>query len=341
MRRYGLLFVLALSIFLLYACASTSTNHIDKEAPAVLASAGSQSPSPDVTAQGPSSPDAQHPDDETGVSSPEPDQAEIEETPAVSPQIPSDESGNSVQESINADAGKAEAAASPEVSPTPDNTIEQEPEVEISSEQPPLMTQLVQGAGLSFEDIAFTQLVLVAAEGSKAMIYCYDKGESGQWVLNEDIGYVKGYVGRNGVSIEKLEGDGCTPGGLFALGYAFGNNAKPATGMAYKAITEESYWVDDPNSIYYNQWVEGKDDADWSSAEYLSENVVSYAYAVNIEYNTAPNIVAGKGSAIFLHIGNKPTSGCITVTEDQLLHILKWLSSDKSPGMLIAAHAGT
>jgi L,D-peptidoglycan transpeptidase YkuD (ErfK/YbiS/YcfS/YnhG family) len=246
----------------------------------------------------------------------------------------------------------ADESPSPSITakPTPDSSSEQKPGSTPTAGaqtpaptpgtdvvQPPLLSQMVEKAELSFDDIGCSQLILVNADKTNADIYCYDKGENGLWKLNETLGYIKGYVGRNGVSVDKHEGDGCSPGGLFSLSYAFGNNAKPETGLSWRAITKDTYWIDDPNSKYYNQWVENVDDADWTGGEHLSENVVSYAYAVVIDYNTAPNTVAGKGSAIFFHIGNKPTSGCVVVTKDTLLNVLKWLSEDKNPGMLIVA----
>jgi L,D-peptidoglycan transpeptidase YkuD (ErfK/YbiS/YcfS/YnhG family) len=251
-----------------------------------------------------------------------------------SPETPPTNAGGQTAASTTDTDPTAGNGAIPDPSETPD-TGEKPGTVAV---QPPLLTKLVQKAGLTFDDIDYSQLVLVAADGSKAAIYCYDKSENGVWKLNESLGYMMGYAGRNGVNTDKHEGDGCSPGGLFGLGYAFGNNPKPETGMPWRAITNDTYWIDDPNSKYYNQWVEGTDDADWTGGEHLSENVVSYAYAVVIEYNTVPNTVAGKGSAIFFHIGSKPTSGCVAVTQDTLLKILKWLSEDKQPGMLIVGN---
>ncbi len=216
----------------------------------------------------------------------------------------------------------------------PKDTTEPAPEAE--NRQPPLLTEMVEKAGLSFDDITFSQLVLVAAEGATADIYCYDKNDDGLWELYDNTGHIKGYVGRNGVSTDKREGDGRAPAGLFSLGYAFGNNAKPETGMMWQEVTKDTYWVDDPDSKYYNQWVEGTADADWDSAEHLSASPKSYAYAVVVEYNTE-NTVPGKGSAVFLHCKNEPTSGCVAAPQEEILRILKWLSEDRNPGMLIVA----
>lgn len=180
----------------------------------------------------------------------------------------------------------------------------------------------------------YMQLVCVTARGSSAEIRCFEKNNTVGWFLVEPLGMITGFTGRNGISHSKREGDGCTPAGLFKLGYAFGMNEKPETKMKFRKITAESCWIDDPGSRHYNTWIEGKDGADWKSAEYLADYPREYAYAAVIEYNTAERI-PGKGSAVFLHCGSKPTSGCIAMPEQELLKILKWLDPEKQPGILI------
>lgn len=201
--------------------------------------------------------------------------------------------------------------------------------------QPPILEQAAANIGFSFENIELSQLIHAAIEYSYAKIHCYDKDEAGIWHLNNYLGIISGFAGKNGVSSFKKEGDGCTPAGLFRLGCAFGNNDKPETKMAYKKVTADSFWVDDPSSRLYNTWVEGTENADWSSAEHLSIYKDSYAYAVVVEYNTAPTLNE-KGSAIFLHCGNKPTAGCIAVPEELMLKILQWLDPEKTPGILVS-----
>lgn len=204
-------------------------------------------------------------------------------------------------------------------------------------EQPTYLTQVLNAEGLLFENLDFGQLVLVVAQDTKADIYCYEQS-NGIWSLNGELGYINGYVGRNGVNENKLEGDDCTPAGMYYLGYVFGVNSKPETEMIYRQITENSFWVDDPGSEYYNQWVEEKEGAVWNSAEHLCKYPNSYAYAIVIEYNWMPNTVSGAGSAVFMHCGDAPTSGCIVMPEQKILQILKWLSSDENPGILIVTN---
>lgn len=199
---------------------------------------------------------------------------------------------------------------------------------------PPELARALKDAGLWHDMTEFSQLILVTAKASSAEILCYIKDTGGIWRLDEQIGVMSGHIGRNGVSRQKMEGDGCTPAGCFRLGYAFGLREKPDTLVPYKNITRESFWVDDPSSRFYNTWVEGSINADWSSAEHLCDYPREYAYGVVIGYNTGP-VMPRKGSAVFFHCGNKPTAGCVAVPEEDLLRILKWLDPAKNPSILI------
>jgi L,D-peptidoglycan transpeptidase YkuD (ErfK/YbiS/YcfS/YnhG family) len=188
---------------------------------------------------------------------------------------------------------------------------------------------------LLVSDADYSQLLLVASNGTQAEIFCYEKDESGSWSIAGELGGITGFVGRNGVCAQKREGDDCTPEGLYRVGFAFGNNDSPPTGLTYRKVTDQSFWVDDPDSLYYNQWVEGEENKDWDSAERLWESKRAYAYAAVIEYNMGADTVPGKGSAIFLHCGTLPTSGCIAVSEPDILRLLQWFSADKEPHILI------
>lgn len=193
----------------------------------------------------------------------------------------------------------------------------------------------IAAAGWKQDGIYSAQLVLVSVRLDSAELRCFEKTGS-EWLPVDTIGNLSGYIGINGISAGKSEGDGRTPAGLFRLGHAFGIREQPETKMAYRMITKDSYWVDDSDSRFYNMWFEGRRYDGWLSAEHLCDYPEQYAYAVVIEYNTAERI-PGKGSAVFLHCGCKPTSGCIAVPEPQLLTILKWLDPGKSPVILIKA----
>ena len=169
------------------------------------------------------------------------------------------------------------------------------------------------------------------ADGSAAELVMYEK-HGQKW---EVIRRTSGVVGRNGVSAESCEGDFRTPQGIFPLGFAFGTEQMHDLHLEYRVADADCYWVDDPESAYYNQWVES-DTVQWNSAEHLIDYPRAYHYAVVIEYNMSP-VVPYAGSAIFLHCqtGNH-TAGCVAIPEEEMLRVLKWLDSDKHPMIMIA-----
>ena len=144
-------------------------------------------------------------------------------------------------------------------------------------------------------------------------------------------------IGRNGLASlsEKREGDGRTPSGVYSLKRAFGYGETISTGLSYKQVTENDFWVDDPQSQQYNQWVQGQPQA--ASFERLKREDDLYKYGIVIEYNTEP-IESGKGSAIFIHIWRNPqspTAGCVALSEENLLKLLDWLQLSKNPQIIL------
>ena len=137
----------------------------------------------------------------------------------------------------------------------------------------------------------------------------------------------------NGCDTDKHEGDGKTPVGVYEIRRGFGLNTPPAVSIDYTQLQGGEQWVDDVDSTRYNQWVtKDTTPVDWKSAEDLTSETVAYKYVAVIEYNT-DNIVNGAGSAIFLHCSKgRPTSGCISVSEDAMVKILGLIK----PGTRIA-----
>ena len=138
----------------------------------------------------------------------------------------------------------------------------------------------------------------------------------------------KAYIGKNGLTTQKQEGDGKTPIGGFDLGVILGThcNIQNKNGLKYQKITNDMYWVDDCKSKYYNQLVYISEvEKDWDSAEHLIEYPIQYEYLIEIKSN--PKNVKGKGSAIFLHCSNNtPTSGCIAVDRECMKKIVENIS---------------
>jgi L,D-peptidoglycan transpeptidase YkuD (ErfK/YbiS/YcfS/YnhG family) len=64
-----------------------------------------------------------------------------------------------------------------------------------------------------------------------------------------------------------------------------------------------------------------------------------YRFGVVIEYNMNP-VISGRGSAIFLHVWrgpDKPTAGCVALSEPDVLKILGWLDPALNPVVFLRA----
>jgi L,D-peptidoglycan transpeptidase YkuD (ErfK/YbiS/YcfS/YnhG family) len=132
-------------------------------------------------------------------------------------------------------------------------------------------------------------------------------------------------VGRSGIRLDKREGDGATPAGVWPLREVFyrpDRLARPMTGLPVRPLAPHDGWCDQPGDARYNRLVRLPYPA---SAERLWRGDNLYDLIVVVGYNDAP-AVPGKGSAIFLHCarGNfAPTEGCIAFARNDLLAILR------------------
>lgn len=174
-------------------------------------------------------------------------------------------------------------------------------------------------------------IITVGQAGPNATTYAYEKTD-GAWVEKYKM---EGFVGRNGITSSKREGDGETPAGVYSLSKPFGTAADPGSLLPYTQLTANDFWVDDVDSKYYNMWAYGDAaDKDWNSAEDLSKETVAYKYAMVIDYNMDP-IVKGDGSAIFLHCSTQgATAGCVSVGEEDMIKLLQFI--DGGTKMVIA-----
>ena len=77
-----------------------------------------------------------------------------------------------------------------------------------------------------------------------------------------------------------------------------------------------------------------------SPNEHLYYETPYYNYAVVIDYNTrnAGTVHVGAGSAFFLHVSvGSATAGCVAVPQSYLVSIMRWLTPDAHPRILINA----
>ena len=145
------------------------------------------------------------------------------------------------------------------------------------------------------------------------------------------------FIGKNGLSKTKVEGDKKTPVGEFKLGICFGIHNRKMLNIKntiqYFKIDKYQYWVDDINSKYYNKNVDiRKVKKDWNSAEHLIDYKKQYEYAIEIKVN--PKNISNNGSAIFIHCSiNKSTAGCIAIEKEKMKELLS--SIDENTKILI------
>lgn len=135
---------------------------------------------------------------------------------------------------------------------------------------------------------------------------------------------VRRAVGRGGIRVDKREGDGATPAGVWPLREALyrpDRLSMPVTKLPVRALAPYDGWCDAPSDARYNRLVRLPYPA---SAEQLWRGDHLYDLIVVVGYNDAP-VVPGKGSAIFLHLARSdyaPTAGCVAFARRHLLAIL-------------------
>ena len=167
-------------------------------------------------------------------------------------------------------------------------------------------------------------IIAVVANGIYAQVSMHEKNETGVWT---ELLLTDGYVGYNGVG-QASEGSATTPQGVFPAGMAFGVQADPGCPTGYTVLNNSHYWVDDPSSAYYNQFVSTDEiTPDWNSAEHLISATQAYAYCLEIGYNQ--ECVPGAGSAMFLHcLSGGATLGCVAIPQSDMQFILQHVRPD-------------
>ena len=92
-----------------------------------------------------------------------------------------------------------------------------------------------------------------------------------------------------------------------------------------------------PHEPNYNEWVDDTTASAGASPETM-DTTPSYLYGAVIAYNDART--PGLGSGIFLHVSHgSPTHGCVSLSESELLDVLRWLDPARSPRIAIGTLA--
>lgn len=159
--------------------------------------------------------------------------------------------------------------------------------------------------------------VLVVVEGkggSTCRVYAYEKQPQG-WINRVDT---TGYLGKNGMSNNRTEGDKTTPIGLFQMNTPFGQSQK-LEGFPDNYIQVDSgyVWEEDANRLSRDLSKAGERVGSAGYAGY-------YDYVLDAGYNA--NGVLKKGSALFLHCEGafkEYTSGCVAIPRDEMIKIMR------------------
>lgn len=160
------------------------------------------------------------------------------------------------------------------------------------------------------------------------------EGSRAELILNKTNGSNKletilkcdAWIGKNGLG-KTREGDNKTPVGEFGLLYAFGIKPNPGTKLEYLQITDAHYACNE-NCEYYNKIIDIKTVNHQCKGEHMMNYVPFYNYGIFLDYNK--DCIYPDGSAIFLHCkGIKGyTYGCISVSEEDMITILKNVETD-------------
>jgi L,D-peptidoglycan transpeptidase YkuD (ErfK/YbiS/YcfS/YnhG family) len=155
-------------------------------------------------------------------------------------------------------------------------------------------------------------------------------GDPARGWLTADGQTVPVALGRGGIKANKREGDGGTPKGTFRprqLWWRADRHPRPSTLLPVRAIGPEDAWCEDVSSRHYNQPLRL---ASNQGGDRLRRDDHLYDFIIEIDHNARPRI-AGRGSAVFLHLARKdfsPTAGCVSMTKASMLRLLKRLGPE-------------
>ena len=182
----------------------------------------------------------------------------------------------------------------------------------------------------------YSQLIIVSCDGGEAQISMYEN--SGDYSTWNQILSSPGYIGSDGVG--QASEDSChTPQGIYGFTMAFGNLPDPGSAIPYTQIDANSYWVDDPDSLFYNRFVYVTDASTTANNSGVSTSSVVVTKASTTADNTVKStssVVVTKASTTVDNTGESTSSVVVTsastpsvettVTPDVLVNDPNYLS---------------
>ncbi len=131
-------------------------------------------------------------------------------------------------------------------------------------------------------------------------------------------------LGRGGVRANKFEGDGATPRGRFRLirlWWRCDRCPRPRTLLPARRISPDLAWCEDTADRRYNRSFRR---SAGEPGDRLWRDDRLYDFVIEIDHNARPR-VAGRGSAVFLHVARpdrSPTAGCVALRTADLRRLL-------------------
>jgi L,D-peptidoglycan transpeptidase YkuD (ErfK/YbiS/YcfS/YnhG family) len=145
----------------------------------------------------------------------------------------------------------------------------------------------------------------------------------GRWGARFGARHLPCAVGRGGIGHKRAEGDGVTPVGRHRIEAVLWRPDRAARPLARaRPIRPHDGWSDDPADPAYN-WPVRRPHR--FGHELLRRADRQYDLVAVLDWNRAP-VVAGRGSAVFLHVWRgprRPTAGCIAFRRADLAFLLR------------------
>lgn len=195
-----------------------------------------------------------------------------------------------------------------------------------------------------------TQLIVSVApdwNSARGELQLFERERGGQWrqvagpfpVLfgKKGSAWGRGLAGQSESGLRKKERDGRAPAGVFRIGkvYTYDPALPEGADFPFHQVTKADAWIDDVKNPDYNRFVtiDPSRPPPWFEKQKMRHNDFAYRWLVEVRHNSDPPVV-GEGSAIFFHIRrgvNRPTTGCTTMAEPDLVRVIRWLREKRHP----------
>jgi L,D-peptidoglycan transpeptidase YkuD (ErfK/YbiS/YcfS/YnhG family) len=159
------------------------------------------------------------------------------------------------------------------------------------------------------------------------------------------LAWGRGELTDHGTGPVKVEHDNRAPAGGFKIGriYTYDQTLPAGSDYPFTTVGPGDAWVDDVASSNYNQHVviDPRNPPAWFAKGKMRHGDFAYRWLVEIRHNADPP-VPGYGSAIFFHIRrrpDRPSAGCTTMTESDLVTLIRWLRAGENPHYVCLPHS--